>query len=112
MLARLADREDVRAETTKYEAVALALVNPDPPSDGETITTFPSVGSSLLLVDFFEKLYAQYDQRFIYAAPALETTTRRLEWSPHSPALGDPRIVGYSPRIAHHEELPPCPPQD
>ena len=110
VLARLADREDVRAETTKYEAVALALVNPNPPSEGEIITTFPPAGSSLLLADFFEKLYTQYDQRFIYAAPALETTTRRLEWDPQSPILGDPRIVGYSPRIAESEETPPCRP--
>lgn len=99
VLTRLAGREDVRAETTKYEAVALAMVNPDPPSEGEIITTFPPTGSSLLLADFFQKLYAQYDQRFIYAAPALETTTRRLEWDPESPVLDDPRVVGYVPRL-------------
>jgi hypothetical protein len=111
VLTRLANREDVRAETTKYEAVALALVNPDPPSEGEIITTFPPAGSSLLLADFFEKLYAQYDRRFIYAAPALETTTRRLEWDPESPVLSDSRIDGYVPRIAYPEEMSPCRPQ-
>jgi hypothetical protein len=99
VLARLADREDVRAEKTKYEAVAMAIVGSDPPSEGEIMTGFPPTGSSLLLADFFEKLYAQYDQRFIYAAPALRTTTQRLEWDPESPVLGDSRIVGYSPRI-------------
>jgi len=100
VLARLADRADVRAETTKYEGVALTLVDPDPPSDGEIVTTFPPTGSSLMLADFFEKLYAQYDQRFIYAAPALVTTTRRLEWDPESPVLRDPRIEGFNPRVS------------
>jgi len=103
VLARLADRADVRAETTKYEAVALTLVDPDPPCDGEIITAFPRAGSALMLADFFEKLYTQYDQRFIYAAPALATTTRRLEWAPESPVLRDPRVEGYNPRVGGPE---------
>lgn len=103
VLARLADRPDVRAETTKYEAVALALVNPDPPAQGEILPGFPPEGSSLLLAEFFSKIYAQYDQRFIYAAPAIQTTTRRLEWDPESPVLKDSRIREYAPRILHPE---------
>ena len=106
VLARLANREDVRAETTKYEAVALALVDPDPPSEGEVIATFPPADSSLLLDDFFEKLYSQYDQRFIYAAPALETITRRLEWASESPVMADPRVEEYTPRVANPESSP------
>ena len=35
VMARLAGRDDVRSEVTKYEAVALALVDPDPPQVGE-----------------------------------------------------------------------------
>ena len=69
VIARLTGRDDVRSEMTKYEAIALALVNPDPPHVGEIVRTFPPEGSPLLLDDFFSKLYAQYDQRFIYAAP-------------------------------------------
>jgi len=103
VLARLADRADVRAETTKYEAVALTLVEPDPSADGEQITSFPPPESPLLLADFFEKLYAQYDQRFVYTAPALATTTRRLEWAPDSPALRDPRMKDFTARAGDPE---------
>ncbi len=101
VMARLADRADVREETTKYEAVALALASPDEPTVGELVATFPAEDSPLLLADFFAKLYRQYDQRFVYAAPALRTTTRRLEWHPESPALSDPRTADYSVRVAH-----------
>jgi len=100
VLARLADRGDVRAETTKYEAVCLVLVSCAEPSEGEIIAAFPEEGSPLNFGGSFDKLYRQYDQRFVYAAPGLGRTTRRVEWHPDSPALHDPRIRGYSPRIA------------
>jgi hypothetical protein len=100
ILTRLAGRADVRDDVTKYEAVALALVAPDPPSPGMLIRTFPGEGSPLLLDGFFDKLYRQYDQRFVFAAPGLEPTTRRLAWSPDSPALADARAAGYEPRVA------------
>jgi len=103
VLARLSDRDDVRDDTTKYEAIALALVDPDPPSEGIILPFFPEPGSPLLLGEFFQKLYMQYDQRFIYAAPALKTTTRRFAWDPESPVLGDPRLADYSPRLAHED---------
>ena len=99
VLARLADRADVRADSTKYEAVSLTLVNPDPPGDGEIEEGFPHSDSPLLLRGFFQKVYAQYDQRFVYAAPALRTTTRRLEWDPASPLWADPRSREYAPRL-------------
>jgi hypothetical protein len=101
VMARLAGRDDVRSETTRYEAIALALVNPDPPHVGETLTTFPPKDSPLLLGAFFEKLYRQYDQRFVYAAPRLEPVTRRLAWSPESPALMETRVLEYDPRLDH-----------
>ena len=81
----------------------MALVDPDPPSEGIILESFPEPGSPLLLGEFFEKLYTQYDQRFIYAAPALKTTTLRLAWDPESPVLGDPRLADYSPRLAHED---------
>jgi hypothetical protein len=103
VLCRLADRQDVRATTSKYEAIALALVDPDPPCEGEIMTPFPLPGSPLLLTGFFEKLYTQYDQRFVYAAPDLQSTTRRREWDPQSPILADPRTKEYPPRTADPE---------
>jgi len=103
VIARLAGRADVRADATKYEAVALALVDPNPPSVGKLVAAFPPDDSPLRLGDFFEKVYQQYDQRFVYAAPALESATRRLEWHASSPVLGDPRVTDYSPRVVDSE---------
>jgi hypothetical protein len=40
---------------------------------------------------FFPTLYRHYDERFVVAAPALSSVTKRLEWSPDSPVfLGKP----------------------
>jgi len=100
VLSRLAGRDDVRNDLTKYEAVALALASPERSSLGEIVPTFPPPDSPLLIQGFFGKLYTQYDQRFIFAAPGLEPTTRRLEWDSDSPVLGDARISGYEPRVA------------
>jgi hypothetical protein len=105
-MARLAGRDDVRSATTRYEAVALALVNPYPPQVGEIVKTFPPEGSPLSMSNFFEKLYRQYDQRFVYAAPRLETVTRRLTWDPDSPALAEERVLQYEPRIGYPEKDP------
>ncbi|MBX9791148.1 MAG: hypothetical protein K2Y37_19690 [Pirellulales bacterium] len=30
---------------------------------------------------FFQQLYEQYDMRFVYAAPPLQSVTRRVAWS-------------------------------
>ena len=109
VMARLAGRDDVRSETTKYEAVALTLVNPYPPQAGEIVKTFPPDDSPLLLDNFFAKLYAQYDLRFVYSASRLEPITRRLTWAPESPALHEDRILEYEPRIGSPEQTSsPC----
>ena len=99
VLARLADRKDVRADATKYEAIALALVSSDKASSGQVMKAFPKAESPLLLKDFFSKLYRQYDERFVYAAPALESVTRRLEWQLRSPVAEDVRLAGYKARL-------------
>jgi hypothetical protein len=104
VMARLAGRDDVRSETTKYEAVALALINPDPPQVGEICKTFPPDNSPLLLSSFFAKLYQQYDQRFIYAAPRLEPITRRVLWDPESPAFAGSRVLEYDVRVGYPED--------
>ncbi len=103
VLARLADRGDVRSEVSKYEAIALALVNPDPPAVGQLVATFPRPESPLLPDAFFAKLYSAYDLRFVYPAERLKRTTRRLEWDASSPVFGDPRVQGFQPRVVSHE---------
>lgn len=70
VMTRLAGRNDVRDVTTKYEAVALALVDPRPATAGNLIDNFPPERSLLDFRVFFDRLYQQYDQRFIYAAPS------------------------------------------
>jgi hypothetical protein len=100
ILARLTGRNDIRDDATKYEAVALALVDAGPREAGEILTSFPGSDSPLLLDGFFERLYRQYDLRFVFAAPSLETTTRRFEWDVDSPVVTDPRVSEYRPRVA------------
>jgi hypothetical protein len=107
VMARLAGRDDVRSETTKYETVALTLVNPDQPNVGEIVKTFPPERSPLLLGDFFGNLYRHYDLRFVYAAPRLEPITRRLAWDDESPALHEERLLDYGPRTQGREEKSP-----
>lgn len=99
-LSGLVNRKGIRNDLTRYEAVALVLVSPEAAIFGEIVTTYPPVMSPLLIGDFFKRVYEQYDQRFVYGAPDLVTTTRRLEWAKESAVLTDPRISGFTPRVA------------
>lgn len=100
VLVRLAGRDDIRSEPTMYEAIALALVVPHGSKVGTILPTFPPKASSLAIETFFDKLYKTYDQRFVYAAPSLVATTRRLEWDPESPALSNKRASEYHRRVS------------
>ena len=99
VLARLEGRKDLRNETTKYEAVALALVIADGTEQGTLSTVFPPLGSPLALSGFFAKLYQAYDLRYVYAAPKLESVTSRMVWDETSPALRARAFSEYQPRI-------------
>jgi hypothetical protein len=100
VLTRLTRREGLRNEVSKYEAVALALACADTPSVGEWIPGYPQRGSPLLFSDFFDRMYREYDLRFVYSAPALAHATRRLGWGPDSPVFRQPGIAGFQPRLA------------
>jgi hypothetical protein len=100
VLSRLAGRSDVRNDVTKYEAVALVLASPEKSSLGDILEAYPPPNSPLLIQGFFDRIFRQYEQRFIFAAPGLEPTTRRLEWDPSSPVLEDRRAAAYEPRVA------------
>lgn len=66
-----------------------------------SLSTILGRTSPIVLEFFFEKLYEQYDLRFVYGAPALASRTRRLEWAPDSPALLDPiPNLDYEPRLS------------
>ncbi len=98
-IARLANRRDVRNESSRYEAVALALVNTVAPNRGELLATYPLPDDPLSLTKFFPTLFEAYDLRFVYAAPALKGVTQRLEWAADSPAWSALQLAGLSPRI-------------
>ena len=85
---RLAGRSDIRDDLTRYESMGLALVEAETPRLGELVSEYPGHTSVLNIQHFFARLYDQYDNRFVYGAPKLSSVTRRLVWSPESPALG------------------------
>lgn len=86
-ISRLAGRSGIRDDLTRYESIGLALVEADAAHVGEPVIGYPDDQSLLKIDDFFERLYAQYDERFVYGAPSLAGVTRRLQWSPESAAL-------------------------
>lgn len=86
-VSRLAGRSGIRDDITRYESIGLGLIEADPSSLGRVVPDYPDRSSRLNIDGFFDRLYAQYDERFIYGAPKLETVTRSLEWSPESPAI-------------------------
>lgn len=94
-LRELTNRSGVRDDVSRYEAVCLALVDPDI-NAGQVLDTFPKADSPLRLERFFETLYMRYDERYVYSAPELKSVTRRREWSPSSP-LFDPKIAASLP---------------
>jgi hypothetical protein len=86
-LERLAGRSGIRDDITRYESMALVLVETGSDRLGELFDSYPLDTSLLNLHGFFDRLYVQYDERFVYGAPLLASATRREEWSPQSPAF-------------------------
>lgn len=104
VIARLDGREDLRDETTKYEAVGLALVIPSGPDQGLVVPTFPRLDSPLSIASFFPRLYRAYDLRFVFAAPQLKSVTTRHVWAEDSPAFAGRTFEEYRPRIGEEPE--------
>jgi hypothetical protein len=99
-MVELTGRRGVRNDFTRYEAVALALVQPTGDAIGEVLPSFPLSNSRLLFEAFFESLYASYDHRFVFAAPDLKKVTRRVEWDEQSPLFTLAPELGITPRVA------------
>ena len=72
---------------SRYEAVALAMIDMREDGIGRLLPDFPPPGSPVRIERFFETLYLRYDERYVYSAPDLKSKTRRIEWSPDSPAF-------------------------
>jgi len=98
-------RRGIRNDVSRYEAVAMTLVDPSTERRGTILAEFPPSESPPALRALFSELYARYDERFVYGAPRLKTTTERHEWSPDSPIfqpVRDPSWpeLDYKPRLA------------
>ncbi|WP_204165198.1 hypothetical protein [Methylobacterium radiodurans] len=112
-LSELTGRRGIRDDVSRYESVALTLVEPDGERAGETLDGFPGPDSRILLRNFFSTLYLRYDERYVYGAPDLKPVTRRRLWAPDSPAFvaeGTGRLParpdGYEARIDGAAEEP------
>lgn len=102
-LMELHGRRGIRNDVSRYEAIALTLVDPSTENAGAHLTNFPPGDSPLRFERLFSTIYLRYDERFVYAAPSLKSVTQRLEWSPDSPALQPgslPAGLDYAPRLA------------
>jgi hypothetical protein len=107
-VSRLGGRSGIRDDLTRYESLGLALVEAETARQGEVIGSYPDSSGLLDIEGFFERLYSQYDERFVYGAPLLVAVTRRLEWSPESPALNsidpDYSVRLGAPRLPTHRK--------
>ena len=80
-------RLGVRDDASRYEAITMALVEVPPANPGELTPEFPPSDSAVHFDQFFSTMYRRYDERYVVSAPLLAKRTRRLEWSPDSPAF-------------------------
>jgi hypothetical protein len=86
-LREMCGRRGIRNELSRYEAIALAMIDTTPGRNGVVLSSFPPEGSPLRLEQFFSTLYLRYDERYVYSAPLLKSVTQRLQWSRLSPAF-------------------------
>ena len=100
-LCELTNRRGVRNDLSRYEAIAVALASTRSRHAGMLVDEFPEPGSPLRFERFFETLYRQYDERFVYGAPDLRKVTARKEWASTSAAFSAEVMtsLGYEPRI-------------
>jgi hypothetical protein len=100
-LRELTGRRGIRDDVSRYEAVALAMVDMSRHQIGALLPSFPPPDSPLRMEQFFSALYLRYDERYVFSAPDLKPITRRVGWSADSPALSlrsrSPSL-DYSPR--------------
>lgn len=86
-LSAMTGRLGVRNDASRYEAIAMAMIEVSGRHSGELVTDFPASESPIHFERFFDTLYRRYDERYVVSAPRLARRTRRLEWSVDSPAL-------------------------
>lgn len=104
-LLGLTGRRLVRDDLTRYEAVAIALVEMSPVRLGQVIENFPRAEPALHPSAFLPSLLTIYDLRYPYFAASVGSLERHV-WSPESPvfeAMGDEATwetrFGFLPRV-------------
>ncbi len=103
-LSGLTARNGIRDDVSRYEAVALTLVNADENDLGAIVAHYPTPDSPLRFERFLHTIYTQYDLRFVYQAPELVSRTYRMGWDESSPALQNWQIAEYQARIQESED--------
>ena len=103
-LCALTGRNGIREDASRYEAISLALIDTRDGAVGNPLPAFPAPDSPLRLEYFFKTLYQRYDERYVYSAPDLKSRTRRLEWSPDSPALESDMCKRLEYEIRHSSD--------
>lgn len=100
-LSAMTGRLGLRDDASRYEAIAMALVEVASDGIGELTPDFPPDDSPIHFDQFFNTMYRRYDERYVVSAPSLAKRTRRSEWVPDSPAFGAPpfRALDYELRI-------------
>lgn len=98
VLTGLAGRRLVRNDHTRYEAVAVALVETRSDAVGDLFVAYPTSDSPLALARFFPTLYEVYDLRYPYMLGPAMPSVKRCLWVPDSPAVARIERAGYSER--------------
>jgi len=108
-LREMTARRGLRDEISRYEAMTMALIEPQGANAGSVLPIFPPKDCPLHLSDFFSTLYQRYEERFVYGAPLLADrgVTTRLEWDLESPVFArtvpeakDWPPLDFDPRLA------------
>jgi hypothetical protein len=115
-LRELTGRRGIRNDGSRYESVALALIETVGTDAGTILAGFPPQDSPLRLEQFFQTLYLRYEERYLYGAPELKAITQRLAWSPASPAFSYHEsgahafpVLDYALRLASYGDTPSSP---
>ena len=100
-LSAMSGRQGIRDDLSRYEAIAMMMVEMAERRIGSLLDGFPPTDSHVQHGRFFETLYRHYDERYVVGAPKLASRTRRKIWSRESPAFADEALtpMGYEPRV-------------
>lgn len=101
-MRELTGRRGIRDDVSRYEAVAIAMIEPTGENAGSVLGDFPAEDSPLRIDRFFQTLYLRYDERYVFGAPDLQATTRRKAWTMPRQLSLDPSQypdIDYEPRV-------------